>query len=303
MVRKSLFVVMLLIALSVIKFCSCEKNSWEPPRKSGPYLDKYPPGESPTIFFQEPFCSAPPYIPELGTQLGISFSPDDKECCYSSDYDIYYMKVEGEGWTDPVIAYFVGESGGENPMFSPDGKFFTFTRNDDIFICRYVEGIWSDAEKLPYPINTDKRESGHSITLDSVLYFTSNNRSGEITRGDIYCTNYLKNPSDTVRKISVLSTNEDEDGVYIAPDESYLIFWSWRSGGYGMHDLYISYKDSIDNWTTPQNVGEDINTDELEVLCSVSSDGKFLFFTRGNDLEDLDIYWVDAGMIEDLKPN
>ena len=70
-----------------------------------------------------------------------------------------------------------------------------------------------------------------------------------------------------------------------------------------MHDLYISYKDSIDNWTTPQNVGEDINTDELEVLCSVSSDGKFLFFTRGNDLEDLDIYWVDAGMIEDLKPN
>ena len=288
----------IILSVMVVSF-SCKNNPaepYEPGETTVPYLGQETPGSEPEIFA--------PGIVSINTtsELGISFSPDDKECCYSSDSKIYYTRQDSGSWTDPVVADFVGENGGENPMFSPDGQNFTFTRGDDIFISRRTGGSWSDPEALPYPINTDKRESGHSITLDSVLYFTSNNRSGIITRGDIYCTNYLKSPSDTVRKISMLSTNDDEDGVYVAPDESYLIFWSWRSGGYGMHDLYISYKDSTGNWTTPQNMGENINTDELEVLCSVSPDGEYLFFVRGGDLGDFDIFWVEAGIIEELRP-
>ena len=288
----------------LIVFFSCKSEQDGPTGPDGPennlipYLGQDPPGREPEVF--APGVISLASVPESG----ISFSPDGKECCYSSNFKIYYVEQEGEGWADPVIAYFVGDSGGENPMFSPDGQIFTFTRNDDIFISRRTGGVWSDPEAFSYPINTDKRESGHSITLDSILYFTSNNRAGEITRGDIYCTDYLRTPSDTARKVSVLSTNEDEDGVYIAPDESYIIFWSWRSsGGYGMHDLYISYKDSADNWSAPQNLGEGINTSELEVLCSVSPDGKYLFFVRGSDFEDFDIFWVDSKIIEELKPD
>jgi hypothetical protein len=58
-----------------------------------------------------------------------------------------------------------------------------------------------------------------------------------------------------------------------------------------------------DAWTAPQNMGATINTSEFEILCSVSPDGEYLFFVRGNSFKDFDIFWVDAGIIEDLRPN
>ena len=293
MVKRMLLI---MILATIMVFFSCNNNPVEPEDQPVPYLGQAPPGSVPEVF--APGSVSRDSIPELG----ISFSPDGEECYYSSNFKIYYTRQDSGGWSDPVIADFVGDSGGENPMVSPNGSFFTFTRNDDIFISRRTGAQWSAPEIFPYPINTEKRESGHSITLDSILYFTSNNRWAEVTRGDIYRTGYLKNSSNPAEKVDILNTNEDEDGVCVAPDESYIIFWSWRSSGYGMHDLYISFKDN-DTWTTPLNMGESINTDELEILCSVSPDGEYLFFVRGSGFETFDIYWVDAEIIEILSPD
>ncbi|MDB4292417.1 hypothetical protein N9954_03360 [Maribacter sp.] len=56
------------------------------------------------------------------------------------------------------------------------------------------------------------------------------------------------------------------------------------------------------------NLGEKINTDALEARASMTPDGKNLFFhrnmgyTNSDKYEDVDIYWVDAGIIETLRP-
>ncbi len=52
-------------------------------------------------------------------------------------------------------------------------------------------------------------------------------------------------------------------------------------------------------------MGDKINTDAVEGGPIVTPDGKYLFFGRnmGSDkYENVDIFWVDAQIIETLRP-
>jgi hypothetical protein len=52
-------------------------------------------------------------------------------------------------------------------------------------------------------------------------------------------------------------------------------------------------------------LGDKVNTEAWEASASVTPDGKYLFFNRniGSDkYENVDIYWVDAKIIETLRP-
>jgi Tol biopolymer transport system component len=88
---------------------------------------------------------------------------------------------------------------------------------------------------------------------------------------------------------------------YIAPDESVLLFSSMRPDGYGDFDLYVSYKKKNGTWTKAKNMGDTINTPARESVSVVSPDGKYLFFmSRRNGIGEF--FWVDAKIIEELKP-
>jgi Tol biopolymer transport system component len=68
-----------------------------------------------------------------------------------------------------------------------------------------------------------------------------------------------------------------EAGVFVAPDESYILFDSNRAGGLGNADIYRSDRRSS-GWSTPQNLGAPINSAALETSATVSPDGKTLYF-------------------------
>jgi hypothetical protein len=75
-----------------------------------------------------------------------------------------------------------------------------------------------------------------------------------------------------------------------------MIFCTNRQDGLGRGDLYISFKNEEDNWTTAVNMGSEINS-ELHQLCPfVSADGQYLFFTSNGD-----IFWVDAKIIGNYR--
>ncbi|WP_420578657.1 hypothetical protein [Ekhidna sp.] len=61
--------------------------------------------------------------------------------------------------------------------------------------------------------------------------------------------------------------------------------------GFGKADLYISFNNE-GNWSEPINLGPKVNTGKTEMCASVSPDGKYLFFHRGNE-DSGDIYWID----------
>jgi len=50
-------------------------------------------------------------------------------------------------------------------------------------------------------------------------------------------------------------------------------------------------------------MGPTINTDLHELCPNVTPDGKYLFFNRNYGADDeLRVFWVDAGIIDELKP-
>jgi hypothetical protein len=115
----------------------------------------------------------------------------------------------------------------------------------------------------------------------------------------------------------------------VDPDERFVIFVSRRPGGYGIQDLYISYRQPDDTFGPAINLGPKINTIGAgNGWPQLSPDGKFLFFTSDikpyneNDIKEKkysyaelieiqesimngwpNIYWVDTSFIEELRPD
>lgn len=97
---------------------------------------------------------------------------------------------------------------------------------------------------------------------------------------------------------------------FIAPDESYIVWDGERESGYGSSDVYISFRQGDGSWGTTINLGEEINTEAEEGGPRITPDGKYLFFNRmvtpatydANAESQSDLFWVDARVIEHLRP-
>ena len=98
---------------------------------------------------------------------------------------------------------------------------------------------------------------------------------------------------------------------HIAPDESYLMWDVERQDNLGSSqpDIYISFKESDGSWGPAINMGSEINTALYEQSPSLSPDGKYLFFIRGEFKKHKNgtrywqgsSYWIDAQVIEHLR--
>jgi hypothetical protein len=91
-----------------------------------------------------------------------------------------------------------------------------------------------------------------------------------------------------------------------------MVLTSFRSGGYGGGDLYVSFREPDRTWGEPVNFGTDINSEVLEYCPMVTPDGEYLFFSRRRSdppesgwaaISHGDVFWVDAAVIERLRPD
>jgi hypothetical protein len=97
---------------------------------------------------------------------------------------------------------------------------------------------------------------------------------------------------------------------FIAPDESFLIWDSERDEGYGMSDIYISFRQQDGSWGPAINMGNKINSKLVENGARLTPDGKYLLFGRSEEKVKEDgstnwettNYWVDSKIIETLRP-
>ncbi|MCP4723396.1 MAG: hypothetical protein GY863_00090, partial [bacterium] len=74
-----------------------------------------------------------------------------------------------------------------------------------------------------------------------------------------------------------------------------------RPGGYGSADLYICFRQSDGTWSDPVNMGANVNSNGYDYCAILSPDEKHLFFSSSRTGNG-DVYWVDAKIIEELKP-
>lgn len=111
---------------------------------------------------------------------------------------------------------------------------------------------------------------------DETLIFTGLTENRD---ENIYVTHRIPGGWDVPEEISKsINTTNNEGTCSISADGRTLVLTACnRPDGYGGCDLYISHKEGND-WSTPQNVGENINTRSWESQPSLSADGRILFF-------------------------
>lgn len=213
------------------------------------------------------------------------------------------MREKNGVWTKPRIAVE-----GLTPFLSPDGNKLYFSRDWALWVAEKRQNGWSEPKNLGNVVNFQERQDGPTVTADGTLYFCSmyGDHDG-IYRAELDNGVYAER-----EKLGFGINTGDVDGLpFIAPDESYLIFTSFRSGSVGMSDLYISFRRHDGTWATPKNMGNEINSEAKEGYPYVTVDGKYLFFysNRVSVLNNKripdgpgNVYWIDAKIIQELKP-
>jgi len=153
-------------------------------------------------------------------------------------------------------------------------------------------GYKFELHNLGDSINTEVSEYYPSVSLDGdTLFFT---RRVNHTNEDLYSSHRL--PDGTWSKARGLpgdiNTNENEGAQTVSIDGQLMVLDICNTeGGFGGCDLYISYR-TPDGWSTPENLGDSINTEFREAGPSISPDKKDLYFSsnRPGGYGGLDLY-------------
>lgn len=280
------------------------------------YLNQKPPGMVAEVF-------APGLITTDSMEHSApAFSPDGSVVLWTVvnrayRASMFEMRHEHGKWSAPQRPSFADSTADDYyPSFSADGKklYFSSRRKAPSTYPQNIDmRIW-EVERTaagwgnPVPLDTTAsqgHEYAHSITANGALYFSSPHGGGtslNIHKAEIKNGRYAK-PGLLPYNINSVGY---EDGCFIAPDESFLVFESNRpEGTAGGLDLYISFKINDGRWGIPVNMGPKINSGKSERFARLSPDGKYLFFgsTRNNSANNIgfDIYWIDAKVIDELR--
>lgn len=189
-----------------------------------------------------------------------------------------------------------------------------------------TENGWSEPQLVDEPVSTDKNEFFPSVTSDNVFSFTRSNKTG-VAR--IYKSKFT---NARFEEPEIVPFAIPETGLlfnaFFSPQEDFLITCALNIDSTNTdQDYYISFKSPKGNWSKLIKFGPQINAPGDNANSAfVSPDGKYLFFSSsrknssipevqsGTTLRDIinsksipgygssAIYWVDAKIIEDLKP-
>lgn len=280
-----------------IKVINPDRNANSEMKSNKKYFGQDLPGETPVLF-------APQILNSLSEWVEATALSPDGNLFFASvgnaDYSsakLYYSKYVNNEWTSFTEAPFISDFSYSNePIFSEDGTSLIFTgkkgsTTTDLWTVDFTNNSWGVPVALPSPFNSSANEFRSSTMSNGTFYFGSN-RSGMM---QIYKSTSLS----AVELLGAPINNQSYEGdPCIASDGHFLIFHSGRQGG--SSDLYVSFSDGQGGWKKPINLGPNYNSSSDEYGAHLSSDGKYLFFTR-HTLKGNSIFWVSISAIEKLK--
>ena len=265
------------------------------PILKGPYMGQKTPG-----MMAEPF--APGIISKDGWELEGVFAPGMKEFYFTLD-----RATEDKKFRPTVIGFrqqnntwkkFTEFLRRGEVSISPDGQRMHMAKG---YKDRVGDG-WSELKSLgPMIDRKDWYIMRLSASSKGTYVFDEATREGNgVLRYSRLINGKREEPKPLNKEINAGKWTAHP---FIAPDESYLIWDSEVEAGFGGTDIYISYRQKDGSWGPAINMGDKINSDKEEFYASVTPDGKYILFNRGmDDKGNIDIYWVDAQIIETLRP-
>jgi len=195
----------------------------------------------------------------------------------------------GSGVNSPADDYW--------PSLSTDEQTLVITRliksedffkkvQEDFFISQWQNSGWNLAKNMGYPINTSDNEGAQTLSGDGrLMVFTACNRSDGLGRCDLYWSMRRGDKWSIPQNMrKPINTAYRETQPSITPDGRTLYFASDRPGGKGNHDIWVTYKDSADHWTVPENLGDSLNTTGTEMSPFIHPDNQSLYFSSDGQI-------------------
>ncbi len=171
------------------------------------------------------------------------------------------------------------------PMISPDGQILYFARKyhpknigkengDDIWKSyRLADGTWSKAVNIGAPLNNKHHNFVIAVNpIGNVLYVADEgvaraNRKGRTWR------------KPKAQKIKDFYNRSKFVAYHINVTGDVMLMAVERDDSYGDRDLYVSFLEGEDRWSTPLNLGKKINTVGIESSVFIAADGKTIYFS------------------------
>ena len=295
--------IVLLVSLPV-----AAESDW--PVLSGPYLGQEPPGMTPEVF--APGLISSPDARELNSV----FSREGRVFLFTREIDgIFKMFVSAQRrdgtWSPPFMTSLSRTFPGHRDAdmaFSPDGDWLYFISDRPLpgySLDRY--NIWRSRNSSqgfhdPEPLGPHVNGPGHELypvlVGDGSLYFSAA-RDDSLGGRDVYRAQFEDGEfGEPVRLGPGVNSEWDEGDVYVSPDETYMIHVAGgRPDSLGGSDLYVSFRQPDGTWGQDIHLGDGINSEDIDYCPMVTPDGKYFFFTQGND-----VMWVDMAVIESHRP-
>lgn len=177
-----------------------------------------------------------------------------------------------------------------NPVVSADESVLAFTalrpntgktRSGDkfieeVYISYNTAGTWSEPNVVPIASEYNVGTAGMSPDGQRMLIFMG----GVNDPGNIFSiTRAGESWSKPSLAANTINSPKLESTASITPDGKIIYFASDRAGGYGGLDIYKIERKADDTWTSPVNLGPEINTSDNEDAPYIHPDQRTLFFT------------------------
>ncbi len=251
-------------------------------------------------------------------------SPDGKTLFFSrsnhpgnvggkeDDEDIWYSELDentGE-WQEARNIGPVLNNKGPNYISSitPDGNSILLLLGNEylpngkmkagLSVSRKTESGWSQPEALQVDNLYNYNEKAN--------FYMANNRKTllmSIEREDSYGDRDLyasfEKPdggwSEPVNLGSNVNTASEESAPFLAADDETLYFSSDGFAGFGGTDIYVTRRldDSWKNWSEPENLGPDINSENDDEFFNIPASGEYAYYSRGVGTDNMDIFKLE----------
>ena len=289
---------LIIFLLSLLTTSNKSFSQDESPVLKGAYLGQTPPG-----LIAKPFAPGIVNTEEWGDAGG--FSPDMNEF-----YVTRWRHSRDAKEPEPVIFRKIGDqwhkiavpTGTQKAFYSPDGKTLHYRAK---YKERTADG-WSEMKSLGPAFEAIEIMVLAASAKGTLVLDERGSSAGDgIIRYSKLINGKWEEPKPLPKQINTGKWNAHP---YIAPDESYIMWNGERESGFGSSDLYISFRQKDGSWGEAINLGDKVNTEAEEGGPHITPDGKFLLFNRmvpnanGEAGSQSDLYWIDAQIVEDLRP-
>jgi len=168
----------------------------------------------------------------------------------------------------------------------------------------FANSEWSGATNLG-EVNSTFNEQNAFLSKDELTLYFSSDRPGGLGGLDIWVSRRASVDSPWSPPVNLgppINTSSADFAPNLSIDGHLLFFSSFRPGGQGMSDIYMSRRSDPNDdfaWENPVNVGSPINTPDAEnapfYLQNAEDGSANLYFNRGqNAAQQANIYYASV---------